>query len=65
MFLVGLNRVGTDGKGLVYSGDSAIYSPYGEKLTKEYSHQEKIIECEISKTSLEEIRRDLNFLEHV
>jgi omega-amidase len=64
-FLVGLNRVGTDGKGLVYSGDSAIYSPYGEKLTKDYSHQEKIIECEISKTSLEEIRRDLNFLEHV
>jgi omega-amidase len=31
-YMVGLNRVGTDGNDLAYSGDSAIYDPTGQTL---------------------------------
>jgi len=31
-FCIGLNRVGEDGKGIAYSGDSSIFGPLGETL---------------------------------
>jgi omega-amidase len=31
-YVIGVNRVGTDGKGHAYSGDSALISPKGERL---------------------------------
>jgi len=31
-YCVGVNRIGKDGKGIEYQGDSAIYNPKGEKL---------------------------------
>jgi predicted amidohydrolase len=31
-YCIGVNRVGTDAKGIVYQGDSAVYSPKGETL---------------------------------
>ncbi len=64
-FLIGLNRVGEDAKSLTYSGDSAAYSPYGEKLSGNFAFQENIIEVNLSKDSLEEIRSSLNFLQDV
>ncbi len=64
-FLIGLNRVGEDAKGLTYSGDSAVYSPYGEKLSGNFAFEEKIIELTLNKDSLEEIRSSLNFLQDV
>lgn len=64
-FVAGLNRVGTDGKDLTYSGDSIIYSPLGEKLVGDFPSEEKIISCTISKTSINEIREKLNFLKDV
>lgn len=32
-FVVGVNRIGKDGNNIDYSGDSAVYSPKGEKIT--------------------------------
>jgi predicted amidohydrolase len=31
-YVIGVNRVGTDGKGHTYSGDSAVISPKGERI---------------------------------
>ena len=61
-FVAGLNRVGIDGNEFTYSGDSMVYSPLGEKLADEYPGQEKVIQVQIKKDSLEEIRKKLNFL---
>lgn len=32
-FVVAVNRVGTDAKGMNYAGDSVVYDPWGEKLS--------------------------------
>jgi omega-amidase len=37
-FVVGVNRVGTDGNGLVYSGDSSIIDPWGAVIFQKSSH---------------------------
>jgi predicted amidohydrolase len=63
--LLGLNRVGEDGKGLQYSGDSMAYNPYGERLIADFPNQEKVVTLEITKDKLEEIRNNLNFLQDV
>lgn len=31
-YTIGVNRVGTDGKGIAYSGDSSVFGPLGEKI---------------------------------
>lgn len=31
-YVVGVNRVGTDGKGIAYTGDSSVFGPLGEPL---------------------------------
>lgn len=64
-FVAGLNRIGTDGHDLTYSGDSMIYTPLGEKLVGDFPSEEKIISCTISKTNIEEIRQKLNFLKDI
>jgi omega-amidase len=60
-YTIGLNRVGEDGKGLIYSGDSQICDALGniQKLTP---HIEEVKTFEISKLELEKIRKDLPFL---
>ena len=37
-FVVGVNRVGTDGNGLAYSGDSSIIDPWGAVIFQKSSH---------------------------
>lgn len=34
-YVIGVNRVGTDGKGIAYSGDSSVFNPLGEQLWQE------------------------------
>lgn len=38
-YVLGVNRVGTDGKGHLYSGDSALISPKGEQLFHQADHE--------------------------
>lgn len=49
-FVIGVNRVGQDGKGIVYSGDSAVYSPKGDKIStvEPYEENVEIVEIEIN-----------------
>ncbi len=54
-FVVGLNRIGTDGMGLAYSGDSVIVDFKGNILT-EKQHSEAILFAEISKNDLLDFR---------
>ena len=53
--VVGLNRVGEDGLGLKYSGDSAIIDFNGKIIATE-SMKSKIIEAELSRSELEAFR---------
>jgi predicted amidohydrolase len=61
-YVVGLNRVGLDGKELNYSGNSAAFSPLGEKLCEENDFAECILNVDLSHNSLIEIRKSLPFL---
>jgi omega-amidase len=50
-FVVGVNRVGTDGKGILYDGHSATINPKGEVLD-ESVNEESIKTIELSKQEL-------------
>jgi predicted amidohydrolase len=60
-YTIGLNRVGEDGKGLIYSGDSSICDALGtvEKLNP---HNQEVKTIVMSKLTLEKIRKELPFL---
>jgi predicted amidohydrolase len=60
-YVVGVNRVGDDGKGIHYSGDSMVVDPLGEILyTKTGS--EDIYTVSLSRTHLSDVRQRLPFL---
>lgn len=60
-YVVGVNRVGTDGNGHYYSGDSMIVDPMGSVLhTTE--HAEDIFKVELQRDLLVSIREKLPFL---
>jgi predicted amidohydrolase len=57
--------VGTDGKGLVYTGKSQSLNLLGENLPDLSPNQEGIIRVELSKTELENTRLQLPFLKDI
>ncbi len=60
-YVAGVNRVGTDGKGLVYSGDTVLIDPLGnEKVAS--PHKEELIHEKISREQLYKVREQLPFL---
>ncbi len=62
-YCIGLNRTGEDGDGYVYNGHSAAYDPLGKELTKLDRSDAFTTEFSIDKTSLNEIRNKLKFLQ--
>lgn len=60
-YTIGVNRVGEDEKGLVYSGDSSLIDYYGTVLYS-VSKVEDIFTAEISKSDLTHFRSKLDFL---
>lgn len=60
-YVVGVNRVGEDGKGHHYSGDSMVVDPLGEVLYTK-SQEEDIFSITLQKEKLEEVRQKLPFL---
>lgn len=60
-FVIGVNRVGTDGNGHQYIGNSSIYSPIGELIQKE-TEIESIITHSFQHSILEEYRNKFPFL---
>jgi predicted amidohydrolase len=60
-YVVGVNRVGKDGNGFIYSGDSGVYDPLGEfdPLTP---HREQVKTIQLDVNVLKNIRSALPFL---
>jgi predicted amidohydrolase len=56
-YVAGANRVGTDGNGVKYCGDSMIISPKGEILASAQKNKECSISADISMTELTEFRK--------
>lgn len=55
-YVAGCNRVGTDGNGHHYRGDSRIITPQGETLATADAHQATRIDGDLSMTLLQEYR---------
>ncbi|OQP50436.1 amidohydrolase [Niastella yeongjuensis] len=60
-YVVGVNRVGTDGLGHYYSGDSMVIDAMGAPVYTK-AHDEDIFTITLQKDSLEEVRNKLPFL---
>lgn len=60
-YVIGVNRVGTDGNGIYHSGDSMIIDPLGEVLAS-CNGKEEIINFTLHKGPLEEVRQKYPFL---
>ncbi len=54
VYVAGVNRIGKDGNGLTYSGDSMVVDPRGNIMTNTEPHQESI---ETVSLSLDELNR--------
>lgn len=55
-YVAGVNRIGTDGNGITYSGDSAVYSPKGNLLTDFEKDESGLRTATILKSELEAFR---------
>lgn len=55
-YVAGCNRVGSDGNGHHYRGDSRIINPQGEIVASAEAHQAARIDAELSLTALREYR---------
>ena len=55
-YVVGVNRIGNDGNGINYSGDSAIYNYLGEKVSHTQPNKHKIENHKLNIDSLKEYR---------
>lgn len=60
-YAVGVNRVGTDGNGYFYSGDSSVFGPLGETIFQE-TEKVCIQTISLSRKPLEEARNHFPFL---
>jgi predicted amidohydrolase len=60
-YVIGVNRVGTDDNGNLYSGESSLVNPVGETLYIR-SHSEDIYTTTLTKLEIEKIRKQLPFL---
>ncbi|MEO1258555.1 MAG: amidohydrolase [Bacteroidota bacterium] len=60
-FVAGVNRTGSDEKGLDYSGDSAVVD-YAGKVIYQITDQEDIFTCTLDRAQMTAFRERLNFL---
>lgn len=55
-YIAGVNRIGTDGKKIPYSGDTAMIGPLGKKLTSIKSGEEAVVTLDLSLDELNVLR---------
>jgi len=60
-FVVGVNRIGKDGRGTPHSGFSGIVEPMGKWISEEVENIESVQTIKISKSDLESYRQKFNF----
>jgi predicted amidohydrolase len=56
-YVAGVNRIGIDGKGIKYCGDSVILNPYGEIITSGTKNEECLVSGDLSLTGLKVFRK--------
>lgn len=61
-FMIGVNRIGTDGNGLSYAGGSMVISPLGEVLVQG-SPTDELIQVTITDSLAKETRQSFPFLQ--
>ena len=61
-FIVGVNRVGVDGKSNEYNGCSGVFNPMGKEIVL-VENDEKIIQSEIDIAEVNETRTKFRFLD--
>ncbi|MCX8034562.1 MAG: carbon-nitrogen family hydrolase [Thermodesulfovibrio sp.] len=61
VYTIGVNRVGFDGNGIFYIGNSLVFDPWGEKII-EADENEQFIECVLNIKYVREIRKKYPFL---
>src|SRR5690606_19993709 len=59
-YVVGVNRIGTDGNNIYHSGDSMVIDPLGEILY-ERAHEEDVFSITLDKKVLDEVRQKFAF----
>jgi predicted amidohydrolase len=59
-FVAAVNRIGEDGKGLLYSGDSTVIDPLGETMLHLSSEKVEVVKITLEK--LDSVREQLPFL---
>ena len=60
-YVLGVNRVGVDGQGLHYAGDSAVFDPHGDVLV-DLGAEGAAVAATLSRTRLAAVREGLPFL---
>ena len=60
-YVAAVNRVGTDGNGIAYTGESLVADPLGN-IIETRKDREEIFSVELERKNLEEIRNRLPFL---
>jgi predicted amidohydrolase len=57
-FVAGSNPIGTDGSGMIYSGDSMIINPRGEVIVSAGTNSNCVVTSDLSFTELSDFRKD-------
>ena len=63
-YLIGVNRIGVDGKGNAYDGQSAIYDPWGNSIHNS-AEKDEITLFELEINDLRKIRKGFNTLKDI
>jgi omega-amidase len=56
-YVIGVNRVGNDGEGITYSGDTMVIGPKGEIISATNDYLDEILNTEISLDELNKFRK--------
>ena len=64
-YVTGINRVGTDGNGLLHTGDSIIYSPKGEIIVQIPENEETTASFMLSSSKMNDFRKKFPVLDDI
>ena len=64
-YVIGINRVGTDGNGLHHTGNSTVYSPKGEIMLQISENEEKMATAELSFSAMNDFRKKFSVLNDI
>ena len=62
-YTIGVNRVGEDGNGFHFNGNSTVFDAFGKEVLSSTENKEEVLQIEISLDDLKTKRRQLNFLQ--